>query len=221
MIISANHPNYRMRLNNLSVPNRYNGAFYYSKEIKANIIPYIETDRHWILVDAGVCSNHAIVFIHDNKTTEHTYDWLKNYDDLILVCGVPETMEKVEHLGKPVYLPLSVDVKYVEQFKAEKKTREMAFAGRPGKKANARLPYDCPTLTNMPRERLLPTMAQFKKIFAVGRTAIEAKVLGCEIGAYDPRFPDPERWQVLDNADVVPILQELLDAEDNQGKENE
>ena len=63
----------------------------------------------------------------------------------------------------------------------------------------------------MPRERLLKKMAQYKKIYAVGRTAIEARALGCEILPYDPRFPDVDRWKVIDNLEAAKMLQEELD----------
>ena len=61
----------------------------------------------------------------------------------------------------------------------------------------------------------LPAMAEYKEVYAVGRTAIEAKALGCRVKAYDPRFPDPDRWKVLDNKDAAKILQEQIDQIDN------
>lgn len=218
MIVGADHPEYRKRLNNLRLENRYNGAFYYAKEIKANIIPLVETDRNWVLVNAEECADHSIVFIHDNLNPERTYDWLERYNDLVLVCGVPETMERVKHLGKPIYLPLSVDVDYVSQFRVEKKTKGMAFAGRPSKRNGGQFPYICPSLANMPRERLLRAMADYKQIYAVGRTAIEAKILQCEVLPYDPRYPDPSIWQIVDNKEAAEMLQRELDKIDG-GKE--
>ncbi len=218
MIVGVNNLAYRRRHQNLAEANQHNGAFYYAKEIEKNIIPYVKTDRSWILANADICEDRAIVFIHDNKTTELTYGWLKSYKDLILVCGVPETMMKVKDLGRPIYLPLSIDLGYIEQFKGIRKTHRYAFAGRPSKKVGASLPYDCHTLSGMPRERLLPAMAKYSKIFAVGRTAIEAKALGCEIGVYDPRFPDPEFWRVIDNKEAAKMLQNELNKIDKEVK---
>ena len=63
----------------------------------------------------------------------------------------------------------------------------------------------------MPREDLLPRLAVYKRCYAVGRCAIEAKILGCDILPYDRRFPDPSIWQVLDNLEAARILQEKLD----------
>lgn len=188
--------------------NKYNGAYYYSKEIVKNIIPKIKTDYNWVTVSAtGRCWDHSIVFIHDNKNPEK-YEWLRHYKDLILVCGVESTCEKVSHLGRAVYLPLSVDVKEVRKHKVKKKTEGEAFAGRLGKKT-AQLPEGIICLGNLPREQLLDEIAKFRKIYAVGRTAIEAKVLGCKIGIYDPRYPK-DIWKVYDNSEVVPILQSIL-----------
>ena len=185
------------------------GALEYSKEIVKYFIPNIKTDRNWVTINlAGYCYDHSIVFIHNNLTTE-LYEWLKDFDDLILVCSQPETMEKVKEYGHPIYLPLSVDVKEVEKYKTAK-TKARAYAGRKGKYAsrNAR---NCDRLEDLPREELLARMAEYYSVYAVGRTAIEAKILGCRIAKYDPRYPDINRWQILDSMDAVKILQEELD----------
>ena len=215
MIFDHNHPAYRAKW--ASRPNgKWNGAFYYAKEIYKYIIPSVNTDRNWVLLNVeGFCWDHSIVFIHNNKFP-NLYDWLKDYNDLILVCGVPETCEKVAHLGTPIYLPLSVDVEYVKTFITEK-TRGTAFVGRRSKRANIEFPVGTEYIENMMRTELLRRMATYKQVYAVGRTAIEAKILGCEVLPYDPRFPDPERWKIVDVHDASKILQKQLDAID--GKE--
>ena len=192
--------------------NKYNGAYYYSKEIVENIIPRVDTDRHWITVNAkGAGIDHAIVFVHNNIHPEH-YEWLKTYGykDLIMVCGIEDTCEKVEHIGTPIYLPLSIDVEYVKQFKTEK-TKETAYAGRKPKRIGYKLPEGIDYLEGMPREIFLEELAKYKTVYAVGRSAIEAKALGCRLKAYDERFPKVSRWKVIDNAAVAKILQAKLD----------
>lgn len=201
----------------LSGDDKYNGAYYYSQEIVANIIPKVKTDRPWVTINApSQCEDRAIVFIHNNLSPE-LYDWMKIYDDLILVCGIPETCEKVAHLGTPIYLPLSIDVKEVKEHKVKKKTKKVAYVGRKMKRT-FRLPEDIDYLEGMPRELLLDEMAKYKQVYAVGRCALEAKVLGCEILVYDDRFPDPSIWKVLDNAEAAKILQEKLDLIDKKEK---
>ena len=197
---------------------RYNGAYYYSQEIVKNIIPSVKTDRNWITVNLnGIGCDHSIVFVHNNKKPEN-YNWLKDYKDLVFVCGVPETCEKVRHLGRVIYLPLNIDVADVEKYKTEK-TLDTAYAGRkpkrmPGYVQGVNLP-DVPCLEELPREELLTEMAKYKKIYAVGRTAVEAKALGCEVLPYDPRYPDPDVWKVLDNKDAAKMLQKELDKIDD------
>ena len=218
MIIDHTHPFYRRRWQYSGV-NRFNGAYYYSIEIVNNIIPNIETDRSWITVNIpqqnkvpqfdACAESHSIMFIHNNLHPEN-YDWLSRYDDLILVCGVPETMEKIEHLGTPIYLPLSIDVKEVKSH-IRKKTKDVAFAGRKSKSGGHDFLPETDFIHGMPRHLLLDAMAEYKKIYAVGRTAIEAKALGCKILPYDDRFPDPGIWKVMDNFEAVKILQKELD----------
>ena len=214
MIINHDHYRYRRKWNRIG-KNRFNGAFYYSKEICKYIIPYVKTDRNWITINIQGCGcDRAIVFIHNNLHPEH-YDWLKQYDDLVLVCGIPETVPKVAHLGHAVYLPLSVNVDYVESFRVKHKTKDTAFVGRSGKKTE-NLPPGIDYLVDMPRTRLLKELAQYEKVYAVGRCAVEAKILGCEILPYDDRFPDTERWQVVDNREAAAMLQRMLDEIDGR-----
>lgn len=191
--------------------NKYNGAYYYSQEIAENIIPGVETDRHWITVNVrGAGMDHAIVFVHNNLHPEN-YEWLRTYGyrDLIMVCGIEETCEKVAHIGTPIYLPLSIDVEYVKQFKTEK-TKEIAYAGREIKSEGCELPEGIDHLEGMPRDIFLSELAKYQTVYAVGRTAIEAKALGCRLKAFDPRFPKVSRWKVLDNAAAAKILQAKL-----------
>ena len=72
----------------------------------------------------------------------------------------------------------------------------------------------------MDHDKLLKEMGKYKQVYAVGRTAIEAKILGCEVLPYDPRFPDPCVWRILDNKDAAKILQDFIDEveyENNRG----
>lgn len=214
MIINHDNKEYRRRWN-LAGDDRYNGAYYYSREICKNIIPNVKTDRHWVTINTeGMCYDHAIVFIHNNLYPE-IYDWLKDFDDLVLVCGVPDTVKKVEPLGKAIYLPLSIDVKFVKSFsvRPEEHMKPAAFAGRAekAKRHYASLPEKIDYLAGIPRPELLQEMAWYKTIYAVGRTAIEAKALGCTVKAYDERYPDPDMWEVLDNLEAAKILQKKLD----------
>lgn len=191
-----------------------NGALLYSQEIVKYFIPNIKTDRNWVTINlAGHCYDHSIVFIHNNLTTEK-YEWLKDFNDLILVCSQPETMEKVKKYGYPIYVPLSIRVEEVKKY-ITKKTKARAYAGRKGKYAstNAR---NCDRLEDLEHEELLKRMAEYYSIYAVGRTALEAKVLRCRIAPYDPRFPDVSRWKVIDSMEAVEILQRELNKAEEQ-----
>ena len=212
MIIDHTHAAYRTRWQGAGV-NQFNGAYYYSQEIVKNIIPRVDTDRNWITVNLkGVGCDHSILFVHNNLQPEN-YEWVKQYGykDIVLVCGVPETVEKVKHLGRAIYVPISIDVEYVNRFANGEKTREAAFAGRPTKRKFGELPEGIDLLEGMPRDELLARMAEYKTVYAVGRCALEAKALGCRLKAYDKRYPKTSRWKVLDNKDAAAILQKELD----------
>ena len=214
MILDHTEPNYVKKRNSLVEGNKFNGAYYYSREIVKNIIPHVKTDRNWVtvrLADTPI-PDHSIVFIHNNRNPNY-YEFLRKYKDLILVCGLERTVENMQYFGKAIYLPLSIDVPYVKRFRVEEKTKEMAFAGRLikiSKMYHAPVPKECDILTNMSQHRLLQAMADYKKVYCTGRTALQAKVLGCEIGVHDPNFPDPRIWKVIDNRDAAKMLQDIL-----------
>lgn len=212
MIIDTNHPAYQMK-HRAMWHGRYNGAYYYSKEIGEFIIPNIRTDRNWVTINIPpFAADHSIVFIHNNIFPSK-YDWLGQYKDLVLVCGVSETCEKVKHLGTPIHLPLPIDIDYVKSFRCEK-DKDTCYAGRGKKFVDFNL--DGEPICDVPREDMLRRMAHYKKVYAVGRTAIEAKLLGCEVLPYDPRFPDPSIWKPFSYEDAVEYLQEKLDEIDHR-----
>lgn len=224
MIIDHTHPLYAEKRRKLPSDNKYNGAYYYSREIVKNIIPRVKTDRNWITIrlpEMKVHPDHSIIFIHNNRNPNY-YSYLRDYKDCILVCGLPATAENLRFFGKTIYLPLSIDVNAVKKYRVKEKTKEIAYAGRiiKLKYMNNRVPKDTPVLSGMPQSKLLREMAKYKKIYASGRTAMQAKVLGCEVLPHETNFPDPNFWKVVDNREAARMLQEKLDIIDgvNYGK---
>ena len=215
MIIDYTNPNYLDRYNRLG-KNKYNGAYYYSLEIVKNIIPNVKTTRNWITINAydNDGRDHSIVFMHNTFHPE-VYNWMMNYKDMVIVTSLPHLIKELGYLGEVIYLPLSIDVSYVEKFKKKRKTKGTAFVGRLSKlkhyeKLNIHFDNDVDLIGDMPREELLKQMTKYKRVYATGRVALEAKVLGCEILPYHPLFPDPVLWQVLDNKAAAKILQKKL-----------
>ena len=215
MIIDHNHPLYKAKRNSMSKDGKYNGAYYYSREIVKNIIPNVKTDRNWITIRLPEMTehpDHSIIFIHNNRNPNY-YSYLRDYKDCILVCGLPKTAENLSFFGKSVYLPLSIDVENVKKYRVVNKTKEIAYAGRKLKLSytNNIVPKDTPILSGLSQSRLLREMAKYKKVYASGRTAMQAKVLGCEVLPHETNFPDSRVWKVLDNRDAAKMLQEILD----------
>ena len=219
MVISHEHRRYISKAGHIG-KGRYNGAYYYSREICRYIIPSVRTDRNWITINIpGVGVDHSIVFIHNNLHPEH-YDWLSRYDDLILACGVPETVDKVSHLGKAIYLPLSVKVSEIEPYRTVK-THDTAYIGRKGKRKNIEFPTNTHFIEGLPRNKFLREVAKYRRVYAVGRAAIEALILSdintgekTEILPYDERFPDPSVWKVVDSGEAADMLQAKIDEVD-------
>lgn len=210
IIIDHEFPAYKMQRSKIG-KGRYNGAYYYSKEIVDIMIDRVDTDRNWVTINInGACVDHSIVFIHNNLNPER-YEWLSQYDDLVLICGIEETCEKVEHLGKPLYLPLSIDVDYVKRFKVEEHSGE-AFVGRLQKARSdgINLPKGVRCISGLPREELLSKVAKLESAYAVGRCAIEAKALGVSVKHYDDRYPDTSVWKVIDTREASEMLCKLL-----------
>lgn len=214
MILDHTEPNYARKRNSLG-NGKYNGAYYYSREIVKNIIPNVKTDRNWVTVRLSDCKDHpdhAIVFIHNNRNPNY-YRYLKEYKDVVLVCGLQSTADNMRfYSDKVIYLPLSVDVEAVKRYRVKNKTKEVAYAGRLIKLnyANNRVPSGVDILSGMPQSKLLREMAKYKKVYTSGRTAIQAKILGCEVLPHETNFPDPSVWKILDNKDAAKILQHKL-----------
>lgn len=219
MIIDHTHPLYVKKRNSMSKDGKYNGAYYYSKEIVKNIIPRVKTDRNWITIrlpEMTAHPDHSIIFIHNNKNPNY-YSYLRNYHDCILVCSLPTTAENLRFFGKTILLPLSVDVKKVEKYRVKEKTKDVAYAGRKLKLSyfNNRVPKGVDILSGMPQSQLLREMAKYKTIYGSGRTAIQAKILGCEVLPHESNFPDSSVWKVIDNRESAKMLQKMLDEIDH------
>lgn len=215
MIIDHTHPLYVKKRNGMVNGNQYNGAYYYSKDIVKHIIPNVKTDRNWVTVRLPEVPipPHSLVFIHNNRNPNY-YSYLKKYDDLILVCSTPNTYENMKFFGNPILLPLSVDVESVKKYQVKNKTKDTAFAGRISKMTN-RIPSSAEILSGMSQSKLLREMSKFKKVFCVGRTALQAKILGCELGIYDPMYPDSNFWNVVDCKEAAEMLQQILNCIDS------
>lgn len=229
-IIDTTHPNYKAycKVFHHNGEGFHNGAYYYSLEIVKNIIPNVLTNRPWDTLGMKFMGSydHAIVFLHNNKNPEATYGWLSRYKDLVYVCSSETSLNwaSKQENGHAIFIPLSVDVKYIKQFKT-KKTKDACYAGNRWKFKEKDLAKYIPEGVDfppkdLPREELLKFIAPYKICYAIGRAAIEAKVLGCEVKNCDSRYENTD-WKVVDNFQAAMLLQEKLDClDDPLGKQN-
>lgn len=202
----------------------HNGAYYYAKEIEKNILPLVKTDRNWDLLGMRFTQhyNHSIIFIHHCLDWDRVYNWLEKRNDFVLVVSTKPTLEWAKSKGYPaIFLPLSIDVEYVKQFKTEK-TKRACYAGnrwafkREQEEKNIPKYVDFPP-SDLSREELLKFIAPYKELYAIGRCALEGMVLGCKIKPFlMDRYPDPSYWKVLSNDSAARLLQEELDKIDGR-----
>lgn len=197
---------------NLKIPHQ-NGAYWYSKELLERILPNIKTDRNWVLINAEhSCMDHSIVFIHNNAHPER-YEWLTPFKDLVLVCSTIKTLETMIEMFPHchcIFIPLSIDVDYVKQFKAKRKTKNMCYYGRLEKCPEKIMNDDkIVKLGDDDRETLLKEVAKFKTVYAIGRCALEALALGCKVIPHEGEYENT-KFTLIDNKEVIPMLQKLL-----------
>lgn len=216
MIIDHTHPEYIKRRKEIG-NGKFNGCYYYSREIVKNIIPNVKTDRDWNTIgrDAEGMHDGMIVFLHDNLSPWH-YDWLKNYKDCVLVCSSQYVYNSVHFWGHPVLLPMSIDTEYVKQFRTEK-TKDTCFAGNAWVKSNTRtpIPSNVDFFSSLSRPKLLKEIAQYKRCYATDRCAQECQVLGCELLPLEVGY-GCDSTKVLDNRDAAKILQKVLNVIDRR-----
>ena len=197
-----------------------NGAYWYSKDLVERIVPHIKTDRDWVLINVkNQCVDRAIVFIHECRDFDY-YDWLKPYKDLILVCSHPIVVEAlIKKFPKfhIIYLPLSIDVDFVKQFKVKRKTKNKCFFGRLSKCPSDLLKDETIDKLYGEREALLKEVAKYKTVYANGRCAVEAKALGCKI--INP-YNEIREVNVIDNKQAITELQRLINEIDMKGESN-
>ena len=208
-IISHESPEY------LKLPiNHDNGAFFYSKEMLENVVPYIKTERNWVLINAEQqCFDHSIVLIHNNAHPER-YEWLTPFKDLILVCSSIKTLKTMIEMfphQHSIFIPLSIDTNYVKKFKAARKTRDVAYFGRL-EKIPKEIAEDASIdkIFGTDREKILKEVSKYRKVYAIGRCALEAKCLGCEVESHAGEYEN-QTWEVIDNKEIIPELQRILD----------
>ena len=212
MIFSHLSPEYKECCKRCCIP-LDNGAYYYSKELLENVVPFIKTKRDWVLINVKEqCCDGAIVFIHNNKNPERYY-WLEGYKDLILVCSQPKTLKiMIEMFPKYhcILIPLSIDTEYVKKFKPKRKTKDTAYFGRSIKcPENIQRDDKIVKLFSTDREKLLKEVGKFRKVYAIGRCALEALCLGCQVLTHEGEYEGVE-FVLVDNKEVIPELQRLL-----------
>lgn len=220
-IIDTTDPNYIARRNSITI-GKYNGAYYYSKDIVDYIIPRVHTDRPWDTLGIRACRSmdHAIIFVHHCRNWDRVYNWLHSYKDQILVCSTWPTLDWAKRRGKKaIFLPLSIDITSVQKFKTEK-TKEACYAGnrwsfkREDENRNIPAGVDFPP-AEIPREEMLKFIAPYKELYAIGRCALEGLALGCEIKPFYSAYPDPNYWVLRDCSETAQMLQESLDLLDS------
>jgi hypothetical protein len=189
---------------------KFNGAYFYSKEIVDCFIPKIKTSYNWQTINHQTAPEHCIVFVHSNNAL-YRYDYLLTYRDIILVCSTHNSVKELKKKGhkKVVYVPLSIDTEYLSQFKNEYKNGTIAagnlWAFTPQTKQffihNGIKHYH-----DVEREDLLRLISKSETVYAIGRTAMEAIYLGANVIQPDKEYPVEKYTTYFTQKKAISIL---------------
>lgn len=200
---------------------RNNGAYWYAKEIEDIILPELKHLNLWIntvgsrFLSPRDIPRGAVIVCHDNINTVRTYMRLFKLD-VLWICSkqsVADTL--IKHGEKAVYIPLSIDVEYVEQFKRKRRTKDIAYVGNAWgfkKEYLSSMPSNIVQLNGMDRDDLLKEMSKYRTIIAEGRCLLEAKVLGAKTELPTHGYGDIVDREVIDSREAIPMWREVLEA---------
>lgn len=174
-----------------------NGAYWYSKEIEDIILPELDSDAVVVTVAASLYGPNdipsgSVIVCHDNRYTEQSYG---NHfgNNHLWICSKESTVKTLKGYGEnAVYVPLSIDTRYVKKFITDK-TKDTAYVGNPWgfkKEYLESLPPNIKQLGGMERDVLLRKMAEYKNVIAEGRCLMEAQVLGAKTSV--PEYKEHE-----------------------------
>ena len=218
IIVSSNHPQYVARRNALPPTDRFNGAYYYSKDLENLVCPLLETKRPINLLGMKSCGgvDGMIVFVHQYVDVARNYAWLKQFNNLIIVSSDHRADRILRHLGKVVHLPLSVDTVEIAKHRVERKDQYACYYGNPWgfkrQEIHELVPPEVHRFGTMPREKAWDVIAHYQYCYAIGLCALEAQQLGCKLRQSRYRYPNPARsFPVLDCRDAAKMLQKALD----------
>lgn len=223
-IIGTDNQQYQRARGNLGSA-KFNGLYYYAKNIERFIIPRVNTWRTWNTVGIKACGgeDNMIFFVHNNLDARK-YIWLKKYQNCLLVCGTRHMVGPMAQYGISTYLPLSIDIKSTKRFGlGTKKDQDACYMGNPWKFRDKDVAKYVPPWVHrfgqMPREQLLPIVAHYRTVYAMGLCAVEAQALGCEVKQCWWRYPEPEKdFPLFDCADAAKLLQKAVDLLDAKKK---
>lgn len=191
---------------------RNNGAYWYAKEIEDIILPSLNNLNLWIntvgsgFYQAREVPDRAVIVCHDNIRTLKSY--MKFFGKKILwVCSKQSSATLLSSKGEnAIYIPLSIDVEYVEQFKRKRRTKDIAYVGNAWgfkKEYLSSLPSNIVQLNGMDRDDLLKEMSKYRTIIAEGRCLMEAKVLGAKTELPTHGYGDIVDREVIDSRQVI------------------
>ena len=114
-----------------------------------------------------------------------------------------------------IFIPLSIDINYVKQFKTKRKTKKVCYYGRLEKCPKDIMEDDTiDKLGEGERDEMLKQIAKYKMVYAIGRCALEAQALGCEVKSHQGEY-EGVKFELKDNTDIIHDLQRILNEIDN------
>lgn len=159
--------------------------------------------------------DNCIVFVHSNNALDR-YDYLLKYKNIVLVCSTNHSKQELIAKGhrQVIYVPLSIDTEYLAKFKSETKSGTIACGNVWAFTSDTKNYFrskGIPHYHDLQRDELLALMGQSERVYAIGRTAMEAIYLGAEVIQPEKEYPVEKYTTYYTQDDAIKMMQEQLD----------
>jgi len=221
VIISTKSPEY-IKARNALKSGKFNGAYYYAREIEEIMLPLLKTDRNVFTIHVpNIGIDNALIWAHSNIQLESVYNHWHKYKDLVFIVSQKQTYDKLICLfpnDKIIYLPLSIDFSYLDKFKYMGQRKGSVYFGNVWAERHSifeKIPKSVNRLHDVPRKRGLEIIARAETVYACGRCYLESLYLNPKGTIHVKPDYATDDLVLIDTHEAVKLLQKELDKIEN------